>query len=29
VPTDFTMYRLRTRRQLPGVEDDDEDAVGG
>jgi class 3 adenylate cyclase len=29
VPADFTMYRLRTRRQLPGVEDDDEDAVGG
>ncbi|MCB0948473.1 MAG: adenylate/guanylate cyclase domain-containing protein [Mycobacterium sp.] len=25
VPVDFTMYRLRAQRQLPGVEDEDED----
>jgi class 3 adenylate cyclase len=29
VPPDFTMYRLKTRRQLPGGEDDDEGAPGG
>ena len=28
VPADLTMYRLRTRRQLPGGEDDDADAAG-
>ncbi|MBB2993425.1 adenylate cyclase [Mycolicibacterium iranicum] len=29
VPADFGMYRLRTRRQLPADEDDDEAAAGG
>jgi len=28
VPADLVMYRLRTRRQLPGAEDDDGDAAG-
>jgi class 3 adenylate cyclase len=28
VPADLTMYRLRTRRQLPGGEDDGEGAAG-
>jgi class 3 adenylate cyclase len=28
VPAGLTMYRLRTRRQLPGREDDDADAAG-
>jgi class 3 adenylate cyclase len=28
VPADLTMYRLRTRRRLPGGEDDDGDAAG-
>ena len=28
VPADLTMYRLRTRRQLPGGEEDDADAAG-
>ena len=28
VPADLTMYRLKTRRQLPGGEDDDEGAPG-
>ena len=27
VPADLTMYRLKTRRQLPGGEDDDGDAL--
>lgn len=28
VPPDFTVYRLRTRRQLPGDEDEDEPVAG-
>jgi class 3 adenylate cyclase len=28
VPSDLTMYRLKTRRQLPGGEDDEESAAG-
>ncbi len=29
VPADFTMYRLKTRRQLPGEDDEDEGTAGG
>jgi len=28
VPADLAMYRLRTRRQLPGAEQDEDDAAG-
>jgi class 3 adenylate cyclase len=28
VPADLTMYRLKTRRQLPGGEDGEDDAAG-
>jgi class 3 adenylate cyclase len=28
VPADFTMYQLKTRRQLPGSKDDDDDMAG-
>jgi adenylate cyclase len=29
VPADLAMYRLKTRRQLPGDDDDDGGAAGG
>ena len=29
VPADLTMYRLKTRRQLPGADDEDGDESGG